>query len=187
MRGLTGILVGIVLMIGATNAKSDTTSVLGNVSGWQDAGVDVTAGQLLYVNASGNIHFGAGSTSYTDPNGLGPDQDGSARHSQAIAPDAVEFSLVAKIGGTEQVGTGTPVPEDYPGRGAGFVGSSYSRVIPTSGRLYLAYNDALVFWDNSGTFSVNVGVVPEPSTIILLSAGAVSLLAYVRRRRKQTV
>ena len=187
MRGLIVGLSGLVLVVGATNAKSAVTSVLGNVSNWQDAGIDVTAGQMLYINSSGTVYRGfgpGGPSSPTNPDGLGPDADGSARHAQAIAPDAVEWSLVAKVGGTEQVGTGTFVPEDYTGRGAGFVGSSYCRPMTTSGRLYFAFNDALVFGDNSGTFSVNVGVVPEPSTLVLLSIGAIGLLAYVWRRRR---
>ncbi len=160
-------------------------SVDGTIDHWQDTGIDIVAGQVLCINASGNIQFGSNPISTTDPDGLGPDKDGSQRDSQAILPDAVQFSLIAKIGGTELAGTGTPVTADYPGMGAGFVGSSYCRVVSTSGRLYLAYNDAMEFGDNTGSFAVSVGVVPEPTTIVLLVIGAIGLLGFAWRRRNR--
>jgi hypothetical protein len=65
--------------------------------------------------------------------------------------------------------------------GDGFVGSSYSQIIPESGELFLGYNDDY-FPDNSGTFSVQVTIVPEPSTLAL--AGAGGALCWIARRRK---
>src|SRR5579871_1733684 len=55
-------------------------------------------------------------------------------------------------------------------KGAGFVGSSYSYVMSTSGRLFLGFNDYVnYFFDNSGSFRVTIDLssaVPENHTLV---------------------
>jgi hypothetical protein len=99
------------------------------------------------------------------PNGVATYNDGTTRFlSNAILPSTIALSLIGKVGGTSDFGTGIPVPEGVPGKGTGFVGSSYSQQIPTTGRLFFAFNDELGFFgDNSGSFTVTVTVVPPPS------------------------
>ena len=135
---------------------------------WQDSGIDVVAGQILRVAAAGKvfsqIDIGNGPPSYFNPDGIGNHNDGTEFVNDAVLPSAIAYSLIAKVGGSTVLGTGTPVPEGVRGKGAGFVGSSYIRKIPSSGRLFFAFNDQLHFFgDNSGTFKVAFEVVPEHS------------------------
>jgi hypothetical protein len=105
-----------------------------------------------------------------------------------MLPNTVCHSLVGKIGGTTAVGDGTPVPEGTLGDGPGFVGTSYSELVPTSGELFLGFNDdPAVFWDNSGSFSVTISVVPvpEPSTVALVGLGGLVLLAGCNKQRSR--
>jgi hypothetical protein len=106
--------------------------------------------------------------------------------SDTVLPSAIVVSLIGKIGGTTAVGTGISVPEGMPGKGPGFVGSSYDEVIPESGELFFAYNDQLSdFGDNYGSYTVTASLspTPEPSTFALLGVGAIGLIGWAWRRR----
>jgi hypothetical protein len=108
--------------------------------------------------------------------------------SDSALPSAVSHSLIGKTGGTIAVGDGTPVSEGMPGDGMGFVGTSYNKFIPNGGELFLGFNDEVGgFWDNSGSFSVTVSVVPvpEPATVALVGLGTLAFSARrVRRSAK---
>src|SRR5207247_9251576 len=74
-------------------------------------------------------------------------------------------ALISKTGGTTAVGSGTPLPEGKPGKGPGFVGTSYNQVIATSGRLFLGFNDNYVpfnFTDNARSFSTTITLCGQP-------------------------
>ncbi len=149
---------------------------------WQDSGIDIVAGQTLNVTASGTVFFQADWSvprGYSNPDGAGLygdgtnwNGDGPQLTSDTILPSTITFSLIGKIGGTTAFGTGTPIPEGVLGKGAGFVGTSYSQQIPTTGRLFFAFNDETYqFWDNSGYFTVTATVVPEPAAPPIANAG----------------
>ena len=149
---------------------------------WQDSGIDIVAGQTLNVTASGTVFFQADWSvprGYSNPDGAGLygdgtnwNGDGPQLTSDTILPSTITFSLIGKIGGTTAFGTGTPIPEGVLGKGAGFVGTSYSQQIPTTGRLFFAFNDEInEFWDNSGYFTVTATVVPEPAAPPIANAG----------------
>ena len=67
--------------------------------------------------------------------------------------------------------------------GAGFVGSPYSQISPLSGELFLGYNDDH-FEDNSGSYSVWITVVPEPSSAALIGLGFAVLCSQARRSKR---
>jgi hypothetical protein len=148
---------------------------------WYDTGIDIGAGTILNITASGTVIYGPLGAQTTGPNGgnyidpqLFPD---------AVLPSTYIVSLIGKIGGTSAVGTGTPVPEGILGKGPGFVGSSYSEIISTGGRLFLGFNDRVPdFGDNSGSFSATV-TVPEPSPLALTLVATLVFWTGVRSRK----
>lgn len=162
--------------VGRTFAQSGTYTLnIPASSPWYDTGINVLAGWQLSITATGLVSYNAfqiGGPKLADANG--GDTSGENFFPDAVLPNAEIHSLIGKIGGTTSVGTGTPVPEGLAGYGAGFVGTSYSKPISTSGRLFLGYNDDVpYFYDNAGSFAVtvNVNVIPEPNagTLTLLS------------------
>ena len=127
-------------------------------SPWYDTGIDISAGQRLTVFAAGCVWYGANLPQNTDANGVGGKTDGTMPAGpDGVAPGAIRNSLIGKIGGTTNIGTGKLVPEGLANHGAGFVGAAYSQVLSNSGRLFLGYNDYTnKFYDNSGVFFVDV-------------------------------
>jgi hypothetical protein len=144
---------------------------------WQDTGVSVAAGDRLQITTTGSILFLPPSTTATagggslffDPN--------------SFVPGADNLSLVGKIGADPARFTGNLLPEGITGRGAGYVGNSYDKIIPVSGELYLAFNDSF-FADNTGSFTSVITVTPAavPLPPIAWSGfGLISLLCLHRR------
>ncbi len=144
---------------------------------WRDTGIDVVAGQTIQMTTdpSQRVQFGFGGpfgirTITADgigDEGVGPGADGTQLGGTSfVLPGTVIWSLIGKIGGTTAVGSGTALPEGRPGKGAGFVGSSYSQPIQTSGRLFLGFNDEVGgFFDNAGSFAVMINRAQSPVTV----------------------
>lgn len=130
------------------------TVVIPSTAPWTSTGINVVAGSHLVVLASGTVQYGGNADQVGDANGSDYPQK---LYPAAVYPDTVVCTLIGKIGGTTAVDTGTPVPEGAAGRGAGFVGSSYDRVVTVSGPLFLGYNDQRDwFYDNVGSFTVKI-------------------------------
>ena len=146
---------------------------------WTDTGINVSAGNLLTINASGTVRYGNDLVSVTGPGGT--NSDGTVFFSNMPLPTTVVVSMIGKIGGTTAANTGTLLPEGLPGTGPGFVGSNYNFIVPTTGELFLGFNDNF-FLDNSGSFSVSVTVstVPEPSSMMLVAFGILALVFVSR-------
>jgi hypothetical protein len=154
---------------------------------WYDTGIDVFAGYKLDITATGIVTYDVWHGNSSDANG--GDWTGNNFLSDTVIPNTMIHSLIGKVGGTTDVGTGTPILEGLPGYGVGFIGTSYSEQVSTSGRLFLGYNEEVApgsFDDNSGSFSVSVTVseVPEPSAFAMLALGALTLLGGMRLRRR---
>jgi len=127
---------------------------------WTDTGINIAAGSQLDITATGIVAYGGSPSQVTDANG--GDYTGQQFLSDMMLSNTVCHSLIGKIGGTIDIGTGTLVPEGTPGNGPGFVGTSYGELISTSGEIFLGFNDDPAgFWDNSGSFSVTISVVPS--------------------------
>jgi len=169
------------LLLASWNARAATIflTIPGNTP-WTDTGILVGAGNGVTIIASNTVSWGGAST---DPNGVGPFRDGTQMLPTVIVPTAIIDSLVGKVGGTTAIGTGTALPEGKPGKGAGFVGSPYSQISPVSGELFLGFNDDH-FEDNSGSYSVWITVVPEPSSVALIGLGIAVVSVKARRLKR---
>lgn len=122
---------------------------------WFDTGIDMEAGQRLRITATGTIHYGGDPQQVTDANG--GHFTGKKFFPTAVYPNTIVVSLIGKIGGTEALDTGTPLPEGTPDDGPGFVGTLYDEIVPVSGRLFLGFNDQRqAFGDNVGAFTVTL-------------------------------
>jgi hypothetical protein len=151
---------------------------------WTDTGINIAAGSQLDITASGIVSYGSFPFEVTDANG--GNWDGQQFFETAVLPNTTVVSLIGKIGGTTDIETGTSVSEGTPGNGPGFVGTSYSEMISTSGELFLGFNDQIQsFGDNSGSFSVTIDVVPvpEPSTVALVGFGGLALLVRFNKQQ----
>jgi hypothetical protein len=164
----------------AAAAPVYTLEVPANIT-WMDTGIYVTAGSRLDIAATGIVTYGPEYYHHTDANGV--NWDGQRFMPTTVLENTTVVSLIGKIGGTTDIGTGTPLPEGVTGYGAGFVGTAYSKVIPVSGVLFLGFNDLIgSTYDNSGSFSVAV-TVPEPSSAVLAGIAALAILARSRKTR----
>ncbi len=149
--------------------------------------IAVVAGQTIHVNATGTISCCSG-TMPSGPDGFATNPFGGAgshiTNSTGSAvgnyDDSSAFSLAGVfLGGAAS----TPFR----------IGSSGSFVVPVGAtRLYFGIPDgygfngpSAAYGDNSGSFSVTVGV-PEPTSWALLVAGF-GVVGMVARRRRTTV
>ncbi len=175
-----GILAGLVLLGCGIEARAATyVFQVPSTAAWTDTGLDIFAGTELAITATGVVQYGPMGVQVTGPDG--GNWDGQKFLPQAVLSNTVVVSLIGKIGGTTDIGTGTPVPEGVLGNGIGFVGSSYDQIIPTTGRLFLGFNDLVGSWgDNSGSFTVSVSVIPEPSSLAIVGLGILALVCRPR-------
>lgn len=173
------ILSSLISILLAPSAGAATISVFASVDQWQDSGVDIWAGDYLSVEAFGEVDYSI--VAFVNPDGIGNFQDGTVIGGD-LAPSAIIYSLVGKIGGTTAPGTGTLLPEGAPGKGPGFVGTNYLAQAPVSGRLYFGFNDSQPWTDNARAFTVRFAV-PEPSSVVLTGLAGVLMLGAVFRRR----
>jgi hypothetical protein len=126
----------------------------GDFDGWTPTSVALAPGDTLSITATGCICFGG----LPCPGEMETNPDGSYCWDPSQLPDyppgftcedATHLSLVGKIG-------------DFP---CFTVGSAFSAVVPNAGQLFLAYNDRPGgFFDNSGSFSIDVSVSISPPT-----------------------
>lgn len=112
--------------------------------GWYDAGINLSAPEVITITASGSVYVG--NIAPTSNNHQTPNGDPSISTSDPrfglpfIAPGLVPWSLVGKIGDSGQ-------PFE--------IGSSNAITAQDSGKLYLSVNDNN-FGDNSGSWNVTV-------------------------------
>jgi uncharacterized protein YjdB len=154
---------GSIIAIDSSGAKASRNvvvppkiSVPGNPGGWINTGLTVLAGDTLQITATGEIQFdSAGRTA--DPSGR---PDGDPPGNNTLVPFVGSHTLVGRIGSTGSLFDQTGF----------FVGSSYNRVMRTSGELFLGFNDGYVrsdrrgldpggVGDNSGAYSVFIAIV----------------------------
>lgn len=183
---LAAIVGAAVLLHSAVSSQAQTTYnlLVPVTSPWHDTGIDVTAGTLLQISSSGTVTFGPFSGQTTGPDG-GDGYGGVTFDPLAIYPGTVVVSLIGKIGGTTDIGTGTLVPAGVPGNGSGFVGSAYSQLMPVGGRLFLGFNDETgSSFDNSGVFSVAV-TVPEPTSLGLAGLGVLAFFCRFKKAKTE--
>ena len=102
---------------------------------WVDTGIDVQPGELVSINANGQIRIAPGG-GLTTAAGVA-----SGRTDGATMPTANVGGLVARFGNSAPL----------------FIGQNRSFRPATGGRLYLGVNDSF-FDDNTGQFSVTVDV-----------------------------
>ena len=134
-------------------------------SGFQDTGFYIQLGDMLVMSASGiSCHIADVVCFGPDGNGEPPPPDITWTF---LAPTLSHGSLVGRIEG------GDPF----------FVGVDFSQVMNETGTLFLGFNDSRTD-DNSGFFSVDINVVPEPATILLLGSGFVGIAILIRGRSK---
>jgi hypothetical protein len=153
-----------------------------STTAWTDTGINVNPGDQLVISATGLVVYGPIAPQVTGPNGT--NYDGTQFFADGVYPTTTIVSLIGKVGGTTTIGTGSSVPEGTPGNGPGYVGASYNQIMTSSGRLFLGFNDRVPFYgDNSGSFTVNIQVIPEPSSLALAGLGVFGLLLRLQLKK----
>jgi Ca2+-binding EF-hand superfamily protein len=124
--------------IGTTGRAGSRTVVVAANRAWVDTGIDVRAGDILVIEAQGQVALSPDRSDVAGPGGAASGR----RAPNAPLPNELAGVLVARIGQGEPVVIGARGSFD---------------AVNTSGRLYLGVNDDH-FPDNSGEFRVTVAV-----------------------------
>jgi len=120
-----------------TAGQNARTVVVPATERWFDSGIDVRAGDVIQVQAQGNIQMSGNSSDGANPSG-----SFSGRHASAAPlPDRPAGALIARIGNSSPV----------------FVGDRAEISAVTTGRVYFSVNDDHLP-DNSGEYRVSVTV-----------------------------
>ena len=120
-----------------TAGQNARTVVVPATERWVDSGIDVRAGDVIQVQAQGNIRM-----SGNDSDGANPSGSISGRHASAAPlPDRPAGALIARIGNSSPV----------------FVGDRAEISAVATGRVYFSVNDDHLP-DNSGEYRVSVTV-----------------------------
>lgn len=129
---------------GTPGSDQGRTVVVSGRSGWTNTGINVTSGQRLRFESSGEIVF--------SPRGHVARPAGSVDNlfdSNAPLPNALQGALIARIGpGTAARGRGAS-------SGAFVIGDQTTVVMPSGGALFLGVNDSGLS-DNRGEFTVRI-------------------------------
>lgn len=119
-----------------------------------DTGIDVQAGDTVEITATGQWRI-SGSDPFTDANG----QTGRACHTGPTWPTS---SLLGQISDTPLRACDTGSFDK-----TFFVGTNFSQVVQTSGRLFLSFCDT-DFGNNEGAVTATVTVTPAPQPPVSL-------------------
>lgn len=149
---------------------------------WTDTGISVGAGQVVKITASGSWAVGPEyGIPYTGPEGLT-----LAGWTDGFLAGANCGALLAYVGSDPfqgQWGSTSFFPQSS---GYLVVGSTVEFTVPTSGELWLGMNDdaqTKLTFDNYGSMTANVTVVPEPtSAALFLLAGSLFLRRALVKR-----
>lgn len=132
-----------------TMTRAATTVSVPSRQAWTPTGVVLRTGERFVVAGSGYISWRPRRKGVS-PQGLPFENSvcASAQYSGRLftAPGLTCWSLIGRIGNTN-------VPF--------FVGRKFRLISPTSGQLYLGFNDD-AYGDNSGRFVARVTVFPKP-------------------------
>jgi Ca2+-binding EF-hand superfamily protein len=120
-----------------TAGQTARTLVVPATQRWVDSGIDVRAGQVIQVQADGNIRMSDNTNDGANPSG-----SWSGRHAAAAPfPDRPAGALIARVGNSSPI----------------FVGDNGEISAVTGGRLYFSVNDDHLP-DNSGEYRVTVSI-----------------------------
>jgi small nuclear ribonucleoprotein (snRNP)-like protein len=122
----------------ATTGQQSKTVVVPANQGWTDTGMNVTQGQRISIQATGQIRWSANPTDTASPDGS-PGVNQADRRTYPV-PTMGVGGLIGRVGNAR------PFP----------IGSNNSSVVmPQAGQLYIGINDSHV-QDNSGSYSVTI-------------------------------
>lgn len=143
------VLFSLLQSLASASVQTNVFSVL-STTPWTDSGIDVAAGDIIEIAASGTVTVSDGGPP------INADGAGCCSPNDPL-PQTVHLSLIGKISGDGSATRGAPLVEGIIGKGGGFVGTSYRQTAANSGRLFLGFNDDY-FSDNRGEFSVTVRI-----------------------------
>jgi hypothetical protein len=180
-----------------TNITIDANTVGNTWNQWINTGVTLNPGDTLTITATGLATSSNPARPFHGPNGASPTQSANATESLVNT-----VNLGALVGMIDYPAGSIPVAPTFTTSGMylldagstgifgpGFVGASFSQIIPAlvSGTLFLGFNDGFDA-DNAGSYDVSIAVtaVPEPASTVAFAASLVFLAVAINRSGRRT-